>query len=78
MTAFTPTDLLESVVGQLMVEFKKMYKNGLCELQKKVPVGSIAKNFNVHQTDTYDISYLLLSIFFIVAQGKKEERASGI
>jgi len=35
-TPFTPTDLLESVMGQLRVELKKMYKNGSCDLYQKV------------------------------------------
>ncbi|KAG0036537.1 hypothetical protein BGZ82_004071 [Podila clonocystis] len=35
-TLFTPTDLLESVMGQLRVELTKMYKNGSCDLHQKL------------------------------------------
>ncbi|KAG0057380.1 hypothetical protein BGZ83_010839 [Gryganskiella cystojenkinii] len=35
-TPFTPSDLLESVSGQLRVELKKMYKNGSCDIHQKL------------------------------------------
>ncbi|KAF8928312.1 hypothetical protein BGZ47_001697 [Haplosporangium gracile] len=41
---YTPTYLGRSVAGQLAVEFKKMYHNGICELHKKEQVSAV-KNF---------------------------------
>jgi hypothetical protein len=36
VTAFPAAELLESAASQLRVELKKMYKNGTCDLHKKV------------------------------------------
>lgn len=33
---FTPTDLVRSVAGQLKSELQRMYKNGTCDIYKKV------------------------------------------
>lgn len=55
-TPFTPSDLLESVMSQLRVELKKMYKNGSCDLHQKVHVEGTTDRFIVHQTDLNDVS----------------------